>query len=794
MTLPTRTGGTPRTIRALLLAGASALAPLAGCGPGAEGLRTVLDLAAALPVAETYREVDVIELGTPLAAENLLWGWSWNEREAAGEDGQGEETTFTWGLGDSSGLRFYLTTRRDLRLELRGRPGAQAPDGPQVVTVEVNGETVGEVRMQPREAGWVDYPVTVPREVLATGWNNLTLEYRHSVHPRRRGRSGDRRPLAVAWDRIRLDPARPLGGGEPEAPSPDLLRLPLGTEVAYYAPLPPGSTLVIDELRASGVDSRLLVRLRWEGEEPVEVASLDESEHRRVLKLPPPAEGGGDGEPRLARLSLRAAAAAWLQARDAPADGALEVVAPRVLAPPGETTGEEPPASPRPAPAAAPGPVPASAPAARRPDVLVYLIDTLRADRVGAYDRAAAERGLTPAIDAFAEGAVVLEDALTQAPWTRPTVASLFTGLPPLAHGVTTLQDRLPREAVTLAEVLRGVPGGGYRTAAWSTNAHVTRQTGLAQGFQSFQYLPDQPPPERVNARVVAWLDRHLEAARERPERPRRPFFLYVHALDPHAPYRPPPELRQRFAPEVTDPEAGSRESVVRVHGASGEERARLLAPLPHLYDAEVALADRGFGQLLAALEERGLREDMVIVLLADHGEAFDEHGHLGHGNDLYQETLAIPLIVDLPERDAGRRAGTALPMDVPATVLAALGVPKPPEMDGTDLLGSGGNPAGRPAFSHLDYGGREGLSVVLGDWKLIEPLNLGFGRAPELYHLGRDPGERENVAGSHPVRTGYLRSLVRRHLLETRGRDGGGDALVLDPELRKDLEALGYL
>lgn len=786
---------TRQSPRAGALAGLVALVALTGCGGDLGDLAPVLDLVAELPVAEIHREVDEIDLGTPLAAEHVLWGWSWNEREPAPGGG---ETSYAWGVGGSSGLRFYLTTRRDLRLELRGRPGPADSQGPQVVTVKVEGEVVERVTLKPLEAGWITYSVSVPREALGTGWNVLTLAYRHSIEPRETGLSGDRRALAVAWDRIRVEPARSLEEPGPEATAaaadregePATLRLPLGTEVAYYAALPEGSVLAFDSLRATGVDARLLVGLQWEGEDAVDLRSLHGSDGHRTVALPGPTTGGKkhreDGVG-LARLSLRAVPAGWLEAREATSDGAIEVVAPRVLAPPRSRTPEE-------EEEAAEPPVNRGGSASPHPHVLVYLIDTLRADRVGAYSPAAAERGLTPHIDRFARGAVVFEDALTQAPWTRPVVASVFTGRPPLAHGVTTLESRLPRRAVTLAEFLADLPGGGYRTAAWSANWHVVRKTGLAQGFQHFDFFPAGPGPFVVNRRLLTWLDRQLASDRAHPHEPRRPFFLYVHVIDPHAPYRPPPDLRRRFAPEVEDRDAGTNEYLKRIYGASGARRADLLAAIPPLYDAEVALADRGFGRLLAALAERGLRDDMLIVLLSDHGEEFDEHGDFGHGNNLYQESLRIPLIVDPPGREPGRRAGTALPMDVPATVLAALGVPRPPGMAGVDLLGDPRRRAGRPAFAHVDYQGRAGVSVVLGEWKLVEPLTVRFGRGPELFHLRRDPEERENLAESRPVRTGYLQTLVRRHRLETEEGAEAGERMELDPEIREGLEALGYL
>ncbi|MFW6206747.1 MAG: sulfatase, partial [Gemmatimonadota bacterium] len=210
-------------------------------------------------------------------------------------------------------------------------------------------------------------------------------------------------------------------------------------------------------------------------------------------------------------------------------------------------------------------------------------------------------------------------------------------------------------------------------------------------------------------------------------------------------------------------------------------------------------LADRCFGELLEILERRGLRDDTLVVFLSDHGEEFDEHGDLGHGNNLYDESLRVPLIVDLPgarRREPGeaaqRRGGPASPVDVPATILAALDLPGLPEMEGRDLFASGRD-APRPVFAHLDYEGRRGVAVVLGPWKLIVPSTGALGRSPELYHLGRDPAERHDLAAERPVRAGYLETLVRRHLLGA-GGSAPAEALEASPELREGLEALGYL
>jgi arylsulfatase A-like enzyme len=292
-------------------------------------------------------------------------------------------------------------------------------------------------------------------------------------------------------------------------------------------------------------------------------------------------------------------------------------------------------------------------------------------------------------------------------------VASLLTGLEPLDHGVVGLEDRLPAAAHTLPERLRAA---GYRTAALSTNWHVSAHSGMRQGFEEFLFVPEESSPEAVVARLRRWLD----------DAPPAPFFLYVHTLDPHAPYEPPEDLRRRFAPG-SPADAGSREGLRRVYAARGAERRRLLAELEPLYDAEVAWADRGFGAFLAELRRRGLYEESLVVALADHGEALGERGQLGHARDLYCEALAIPLLVK-PPRSAGRAPARRVTapvgiVDLAPTLLAAAGLERS-DLPGRDLLASGELDAPqRPLLAHLRYEGREALSVVRGPWKLVLPL-----------------------------------------------------------------------
>jgi len=835
---PARPPARALRIPAILLVASSLLTACGGGAPPPDA-RPVGDLAAEIAVGQVHQEVPAIDLGTPAARAHLVAGWSWDEKEDASRPSDGprsRDTTFAWGVGDASVVRFFLTEPRDLTLRLRGRPFHFEGASPQTVEILVDGQPLTPPARLILETGLRTYTVTLPEDSLRAGFNTLDLRYAWARSPRALGLSGDGRDLAVAWYDLAFSPVPPPPAtadgsgtagvsvttastdskGSDGTPEEAIVRLPFGAGVDVFVrvPTPPGARtiLAIDRLRAVSAVGSLAVEIEEEGTEPVRAARVGpvtRSGRRVLLDLPlrpgtPPASGRAPGttEQRLLRIGL------WAVPQEPGTAGALELHVPRLLttAPAGdgaagtatEGTGGD---------AAATTDEQTTSPP---PNVIVYLVDTLRADRVGVYagtggipPRPAGQPSLTPAVDDFAaDGGVVFDEAIAQAPWTRPAVATLLTGLGPLAHGVTTLDDRLADDARTLPEILQGA---GYRTAAFSTNWHVTEATGLAQGFGDFIFLPDAVHSRTVARRVVRWLDDRSGTG----ERAGKPFFLYVHTLDPHAPYEPPADLRRRFAPDAPA-DAGSRPYLERIYAATGPERAaeraELMAPIPALYDAEVAAADRGFGKLLDALKARGLYDDTLIVFLADHGEELGEHGHLGHGYDLYRETLHIPWIVRLPggQRPGGRAhvAARIQQTDLVPTLLGALSVEAPPRLPGIDLFAGrpgAAEPADRPAFSHIDYDGRRAVSVAQGSWTAIEPLSAAFGRWPGLYDLRRDPAEQTDLGGWNPrgpVRLGFLRTLIRGHLLHP---DGAGDGALaetteIDPATRRGLEALGYL
>jgi arylsulfatase A-like enzyme len=733
---------------------------LAGCGTGTPP-EQVHDLTTTFPLAEVRAETGRIDFGTPAARPHLLAGWHGNERGRGGE-------TFVWGRGAVSTLAFHLVAPRDLAATLRAAPLAGAP--PQRVTVRANGRPTATLALAP---GLHDVSFALPRRLLRAGENHLAF---HST-PAARAAGGahrDRRRLAIAWHDLRLRPLATPARPPRVEPAARTLFLPWGTEVAYAFDLAGDARLVFERVEIAGGRGWLSVAAQEEGGVEREVARSDAVQRGRALPLP------GEGK-RLLRVVFRA-----LPGDGTPAGG-LRLFAPEIrIAAASDTTEPAGPTAatpPSPAPTLAANRVSSPPSSPRPPDLFLYLIDALRADRLGAYG---GRRGLTPRLDAFAAAALLCERAVAQAPWTRPAVATVFTGLGPLRHGVTTLADRLPAAAVTLAERLRAA---GYRTAAFSTNAHLGEATGFAQGFDLFAELPRETTGDEVGRRALAWVD---------AQPPGAPVFVYLHALEPHAPYTPPADLRARFAPGVR-PRAGTRAGVEAAYGARGAERARRVADLERLYDAEVAAADRAFDALLDALAARRRLDGALVALLADHGEAFDERGALGHAHDLHAEALRIPLIVKLPRQRGGRRVtAPAQQLDVAPTLLAAAGLGAAPELPGADLarLAAAGDAAPwreRPAFSHLSYEGRRGIAVTTGAWKLIQPLPVAAGRRQRLYDLAADPGERRDLADANPVRRAWLAALVRGELLAARG-GLRPERAALDEEARRALAALGYL
>ncbi len=406
----------------------------------------------------------------------------------------------------------------------------------------------------------------------------------------------------------------------------------------------------------------------------------------------------------------------------------------------------------------------------RARNVVLITIDTLRADHVGAYGGPVP----TPAFDRLAQEGVLVEGACTPTPSTGPAHVSLMTGLHPWNHGI--LLNAVPMEGLEEPVLAEHFSAAGFETAAFVSSFNVDQRWGFGRGFEVFHFEPTETMKKRdfwsrgeaTTDAALRWLESH---SRER-------FFIWLHYFDPHAPYKPPGELAEAdFGPvdlegKELPPEVASLEKWVESIRA---------------YRGEVAYTDAHVGRLIQGLQDRGILDQTAVVFTSDHGEGLGDHAHMGHGWNLYDELVTVPMIVRAPGLPAGQRLqGAAQLEDLMPTILSLAGLPHPADLDGFDLLGwlQGKESASpRPAV----YGRRAAFPkepelFFERRW----PLKwIGEKAGPgRFYHLGRDRGE--HTGAEAPEMSPALREAISRAVVP-RER-------ILDEESRKALEALGYL
>jgi len=385
-----------------------------------------------------------------------------------------------------------------------------------------------------------------------------------------------------------------------------------------------------------------------------------------------------------------------------------------------------------------------------RPSGLVIVtLDTTRADRLPAYGFGGVA---TPAIDALVSRGAVFDDVVSVAPLTLPAHTSLFTGLYPATHGVRENAGRaLDRSHATLAGILHD---RGFHTAAFVGSIVLAADRGLSRGFDVYDdgranstQLPKRRPGGEVVDRARGWIDGLDD----------KPFFLWVHLYDVHAPQALPLDVRREY---------GDR------------------------YEGGIAYVDGQIGRLLDALDRRHRLSTTVIVVAGDHGESLGEHGEKEHGIFLYQSTLRVPLILCGPGVAAARIPAATSLVDVFPTVLRLLGIGSAPR-DGVSLVPalSGGRVPERAIYAESQYAAHFGSGALRmvrdGRFKFID------GPRPELYDLDRDPLEQQNLADEHLATV----SALQRELLGMNANvSSPGAPTQLPAERLQALAALGYM
>ena len=447
--------------------------------------------------------------------------------------------------------------------------------------------------------------------------------------------------------------------------------------------------------------------------------------------------------------------------------------------------------------------------APQAPDIIFILIDTLRADRVGAFGN---RRGLTPFLDSLAARGVVFQHTYAQSSWTSPSIASLLTSRFVSQHGVVSPFSVLQKTEDTFPEALRR---SGYMTAGFVANDLMYAEFGVAQGYDHYEAFPTQPtdaglpitvPARVLNDAALGWLGKRAAKARES----RRPYFVYLHYMDVHSPYAPSPEAMEHVLGSPPWPDVKEVNDTFLLSMKEPVE-PRALRQIEDTYDAQVLTLDRQLAQFFEALESRGLLEHAAIVVTADHGEEFKEHGLISHGNTLFNEVTHVPLVVVPPWRRSRRDVSrVASVIDVAPTVLELAGADRPAPFEGQSLRAELGDaswgatvlrwlrtPRSRDAGTALSelprsivtpYR-RHSRALVHGDEKLVEDVD----GKDVFFDLATDPGERA-PAQLPAERQKALRELRDTLTAGTERNRSGEQRRELDQETRDRLRALGYI
>ena len=430
-------------------------------------------------------------------------------------------------------------------------------------------------------------------------------------------------------------------------------------------------------------------------------------------------------------------------------------------------------------------------------NIVLITIDTLRADHLSCYGY---ERKTSPNIDKIAEEGILFKNAIAPSSWTAPSMVSLVTSTYPTNHGVIHgigyrknktihTQEVFSDELTTLAEILKA---NGYTTFGVASNLHLSEKFGFARGFDYFKCLPFRSA-FHVSKTIYSWENEIKKSDK---------FFIWLHYFDPHYPYLARnPWIEQYTYKALTKRLNLSQKTRIELSQLipTFKEDSQALSNLIALYDSEVSFVDFWVGNLIQKFE---LDKNTLIIITADHGEEFLEHDQLGHGKNLYQETIHIPLIIKLPYSSEKKRFDKQVNLlDIMPTILHLLNLNLPEQTVGKSLLKREGilsllkemfieKDAADYNFSELDT--RSILkTIITSKWKYIYDYGDEIG---QLYNIKSDPLEQNDLADEKTRKCNQLREKLFDWVSNAKQYPTKKQGFKLSPEEKEKLKSLGYI
>jgi len=574
--------------------------------------------------------------------------------------------TYRWGIGNYSELVIYLTERKDKTINIECKPINTSSKEIQASKILINNKYLTSLEF-PKQG---NYSFLIPGKYLKYGSNSIMFRWKFARAPKKKKGNKDYEELAVRFDKLQiLSNSKSVKNDEKnhnvlitDYNDSRMFVIPSGRIVEYYIDLPKNPLLqfklftdkeITDESvihlsfynqkgeeivrhfkgRQLYLQSEKEIKLRRFGEETVKIVFSNPINNRNNFTV-------YWVDPVIRSSSKATVPKAW------------NINKHKVRT---QKSIKEKPVI---------------------PHVFIYLIDTLRADHLSCYGY---KRKTTPFIDEFAKDSIIFKKCFATASWTKPAVASVLTGLYPNIHGAEEREDSLPSEVDTIAEILKS---NKYYTIFLTTNGNVTDDFNFIQGIDTYKFRNDNKNSSKViNAEFFRIIN-------EYPEIINKPIFAYLHTIDPHAPYLVQEPFAEFTWEDKNRAKMAFKNSILfkKEHEGLNEEDINYIQSL---YDCEILQNDHYFGEFIQFLKDKGLYENSMIILVADHGEQFDEHGFLFHGSTIYNEEIHVPLVIKFPHSKFSGIESNAIvtQVDIVPTILDYLSLESQNRTDGISHL-----------------------------------------------------------------------------------------------------------
>jgi arylsulfatase A-like enzyme len=705
----------------------------------------------------------------------------------------------TWAVEKESTIITYFSHPEDKTVVLRCRPFNPPGQPPQEGDVFINGSYLKKIIFD--KAG--HYEFHLPANLLHYGSNHLTFKWKYSRSPRDFGMNNDKRKYAVGFSYLKFQSHSKKNKKRKTLSKIQLnqksrnpgIQIPQGGIVEYFLDLPGKSQL---GFRLSTSQKHL--------QDPVFHLAVYSESGGKIIRHFKNQQFSSAQKHRLdlSPLANQTVKIVFTNSIRNHPNFTVSVLNPAVYSPPGEILLARSKAEKGEAGAKKNKEQKSTK---KKPHVFIYLIDTLRADHMSCYGYG---RNTTPYIDGFAKDGVLFKNCFATASWTKPAVGSILTGLYPNRHRGEDNEDKLSTEVETIAEVLKS---HGYKTIYITPNVNSSKLLNFDQGVDFYKFSKGGMHIDKFYYSSEYLNSEFFEMIENNPELVNKPLFAFLHTIDPHDPYTPK-EPFLKFKKNDKERENLGLPDNIRIkkagkHGLSRED----IDYIKSLYDCEILHNDYYFGKLIDFLKEKNLYENSIIVLVADHGEQFDEHGGLFHGTSIYNEEIHVPLIVKFPHREfSGRQTGILVSqVDIFPTILDYLAVATSSEVDGISLFNIlANNRLQRSLFVRERLNRDENHKnnflgiinasdkikhiITYSDGFFIKALNV------ESYNLMGDFSEKRDILGekSGKFRFKSIKFLADYFLqkMELLGFKEEEKVYLdtLPPEKIKQLRALGYI